>query len=213
MENQTNVIRYDLKKMMKAVSSEQPIDKRWFLSALRDVEDYFIGRKFKALASDCFKVRKQLLSEMFDILTVNRLLGAMLLAVKHIKEKTQVMTTRKLKAEYNWKNSFHSMDLKHKDTLHPFDVVFVPTQGGFHYAVIFKVEQGYATCYPLTSSNTHGLQMLGCGYCILKECDIARFNGAKLTSTKEVYEVEELKDSYYCHLSNEREIRAGIEKF
>lgn len=133
-----------------------------------------------------------------------------------IQEKEKVMNIREL-LEYRDHVSYVSRMARKKqdgEAIEKYDVLYIPTQGGFHYSVVYDLlDNGMALCYPITTSSGRDLKMLGNSWYTLRNCGCSEYNGQNLSSAVAYVD---LKRASYCkqtHISNYIEIEMAVANF
>ena len=136
--------------------------------------------------------------------------------VERISEKEKVMTLREIEQYKDFvKNITRKIREKVQgERIERYDVVYVPTQGGFHYSVVYDVlDNDTAVCYPITTASCRDIRMLGNKWHTLQDCGCPEFNGCKLTSAAAYVDLGRASYSKKGHISNYSEIETALTNF
>lgn len=167
MQYDFNKALYTLKKMIKNADMEV-LDYQLAERALVEMADYAgeVGLlPVKLSVSHC-------LAKMNEGAMSSALIHDLEEIRKHLlikKEKTQVMQRREAQARNAY---FRNKGPKHMTAtvdLQKYDVIMVPTQGGFHYSIVTKVHGNMVECFPMTTATEKQLSMIGCSYYKLQD--------------------------------------------
>lgn len=104
----------------------------------------------------CFKRSRRLRVMVHNLTFVRNTLLA-------IKEKNVVMERREAVARADFFRKHKKSNVAERN-LCKYDVVYVPTQGGYHYCVVMDVKKHYVECYPMTTADTADMDMLSLRY-------------------------------------------------
>ena len=153
---------YSLKKMSKAAKKNE-LDYSSSINTMKEIRSYLREQELSSAVKSTQAVIRELthhnLGKTFDD-NVNNILYSL----ERIKEKQQVMNLRRSKV---W--GYFVQESKRKngevDSLKKYDMIYVPTQGGFHKCVISNVfKNDFVECYPLTTASQKNLKLLGCNF-------------------------------------------------
>lgn len=179
----TNTAIYNLKKISKRVetgnfdktkTSETLLDIRRMLNSLGLVEEGCVIR--------C--VSHELACAKYCVKSIVSKINHLISTLKKIKEKKLVMECREASA----RRDFFSKGNKMRNTyqvksLSLYDVILVPTQGGYHYSVVGKILQNDSVlCYPMTTGSLEDLERIGCQAIQLQSPSNGRFKDSYITS-------------------------------
>lgn len=135
------------------------------------------------------------------------------LQIERVNEKRRIMDARENMSRVKFFRSNSKKGLCAKsEALKKFDVVKVPTQGGFHYSIVAEVNDDFVTCYPTTSASRQQLEKIGCKSLSLSQSGEENFNGIRLTSSAVKIPIESAKKSYQGSVANNMFIRNALAK-
>lgn len=99
-------------------------------------------------------------------------------------EKRLVMERRyNMSRKYYRKEMENIMDI-YPSKLNVYDIVKVPTMGGLHYSIISEINEGYVTCFPMTTASSRDLALVESKSVSLSGCGDNRFDGIRISSSK-----------------------------
>ena len=98
------------------------------------------------------------------------------------------------------------------DQLNVYDIVKVPTQGGFHYSIVAEVKDDYVSCFPTTTASRRDLENMGCRSLSLTASGLERFQGIRLTSSRVKIPIEIARQSYRGSVADNDFIKAILAK-
>lgn len=136
--------------------------------------------------------------------------------IQRISEKERVMALREIVQYKDFvKNVMHKIrDKVQGEQIEKYDVVYVPTQGGFHYSVVYDIlDNDTVICYPITTASGRDIRMLGNKWHTLQDCGCSKFNGCKLTSAAAYVDLGRASYSKIAHISNSSEIEMALTNF
>ncbi len=183
---------------------------------LKEIRSYLKERGFYEVAELTYSVQSKLAridvckDEVLDILES---IGE---AIKRIIEKEKVMTMREISQNMDFVRmvSQKKRDKEQGSSLERYDVVYVPTQGGFHYSIVYDIlDNETAVCYPITTASGTNIRMLGNKWHTLHDCGCPEFNGYRLTSAAAYVDMERASYSKKGHISNFSEIEMAVSRF
>ena len=161
MKIDLNKTLFQLKKMIK-FADKNTLDKGALIQLLYSIAEYADSEGLsvaKSAANHC-------IGKMNTNCTSSALIHDLELLHRNLqqkKEKGQVMERREAAA----RSSFFKRLTSKKACSHEiqrYDVIKVPTQGGFHFSVVTKVQKQHIECYPITTASEHQLSMIGCDF-------------------------------------------------
>ena len=82
------------------------------------------------------------------------------------------------------------------DKLQRYDVIKIPTPGGFHYSIVATVTDDYVSCYPTTTASRTELEHMGCRSLSLNGSGLEGFRGTRITTSEVKIPIENAKRSY-----------------
>ena len=148
--------------------------------------------------------------EVLDILTEIRNV------LDKISEKHRVMNKLELEKNRDYVK-YVSRKIKKKENgeaIEKYDVVYIPTQGGFHYSVVYDIlDNGTALCFPITTASNRDLRMLGNSSHELSDCGCPMFDGNRLTSATAYVSIKRAAYSKIAHVFNHDEIDTAVARF
>lgn len=183
---------------------------------LKEIRSYLKERGLYEEAELTYRVQNRLASlDVYKDFILDTLY-TIIKKVERISEKEKVMALREI---VQYKDFVKNVTRKISDKvqgeqIEKYDVVYVPTQGGFHYSVVHDVlDNGTAVCYPITTASGHDIRMLGNKWHILRDCGCPEFNGCKLTSAAALVDLGRASFSKKTHISNYSEIEMALTTF
>ena len=184
MEKQRNInpdvtqVRYNLKKMKKSLKAGEAVDLVKAEEDLSAAKSFFkqVGMFAQADIVDSLLrgLKREGLGAQKQQESVKLLLGS----INHLIEKRMVMNQRRCSAEIAFDRSCEDVG-----EVHPFDVIWAPTQGGWHYSIVIRVDQDSVVCYPVTTASRFQLRKIGCQSVEITGCDVKYLNGQRITSS------------------------------
>ena len=117
-------------------------------------------------------------------------------SLRRINEKRGVMERREKRAQTRFAQMTSGEIGDHPTTLNKYDVVKVPTQGGFHYSVISEVTDSHVKCFPMTTASRKELVMIGSKSISMKDCGEEKYEGLRLSSAATVVKLEDAVKVY-----------------
>lgn len=121
------------------------------------------------------------------------------LQIDGIHEKNRIMDVRESSARsrfFDRKGQAQPAAEDAPEQLKMYDVVKIPTQGGFHYSIVAEVKDDYVSCFPTTTASRRDLENMGCRSLSLTESGLERFRGIRLTSSEVKIPVDVARKSY-----------------
>ncbi len=118
--------------------------------------------------------------------------------IEKINEKTKHMSLRENTSRAKYFNE-NNVTVKIEDTpeqLSKYDIVKVPTPGGFHYSIVADVTEEYVSCYPTTTASRRDLENMGCRSLSLSESGLEQFQGIRITTSEVKIPLEVARQSY-----------------
>lgn len=177
---------YNIKKCIKQFKSDK-IDKNVVVTGLLMVRKYLYEIDRKQLGNELKMISRSLVCESIDTFMAVSRLGAVIEELKKIQEKNSVMNQRRCHAEIKFNNKElrkrkHNWNLFMVDSLSRYDVIMVPSQGGFHLCIVSDVIDGdRVIAFPMTTGDELDLKSLGCRIYPLKDVECSH-NCTILTS-------------------------------
>ena len=153
---------YSLRKIAKSAKKNE-LDITEALKTLKEIRYYLREQEQSSAIKSVRVIISSLIHHEFGE-AFSDSVRSVLDSLGRIKEKQQVMNLRQVKA---WGAFIHNSKSKKAavDQLKRYDMIFVPTQGGFHRCIVSKVHANDCVeCYPLTTTTPQNLKMLGCDY-------------------------------------------------
>ena len=136
--------------------------------------------------------------------------------IERISEKEKVMALREIEQNQVFiKNVAKKIrDNVLGEKIEKYDVVYIPTQGGFHYSIVYDVlDNETAVCYPITTASYHDLRLMGNKWHTLQNCGCSQFNGLNLTSAVAYVDLIRASYSKKTHITNYSEIDKAVSHF
>lgn len=142
--------------------------------------------------------------------TLARKIGKLHSLIQTKKEKNAVMSKRESKARGELNKKMQQRQ-RRKTDLAVYDIVRVPTQGGWHHSVIVRIHRKRVECLPITTATEEQLSIIGCGYFKLKRTK----NGQPLylTSSRTVIPYDTAACCYVRPYENPAEIAEALSAF
>lgn len=126
-------------------------------------------------------------------------------------EKRRVMESR-----YNMSRIYYRKRMDESDgqscpsKLNVYDIVKVPTMGGLHYSIISEINEGYVTCFPMTTASSRDLALVESKSVSLSGCGDDRFNGIRISSSKTKIALQDALKSYAGSVADNPRICAKL---
>jgi len=136
--------------------------------------------------------------------------------IHQVIEKEKTMNEREIESRYIFKKNVTQQmkGEKGRATLQKYDVVKIPTQGGFHCSVVYDVvREDMILCYPITTSSTRSLRMLGNRSHVIQDCGCPEYDGYRLSSAAAYVSKEKASYCKMGHIINHEEIDNAIQSF
>lgn len=119
--------------------------------------------------------------------------------IESIHEKNRTMDIRESNARsrfFDQKSKAQPAMENAPEQLKVYDVVKIPTHGGFHYSIVADVKDDYVSCFPTTTACRRDLENMGCSSLSLTGSGLERFRGIRLTSSEVKIPVDVARKSY-----------------
>ena len=93
-----------------------------------------------------------------------------------------------------------------------YDIVKIPTQGGFHYSIVAEVTDDYVSCFPTTTASRRDLENMGCRSLSLTDSGLSRFQGIRLTSSEVKIPIDIPRKSYKGSVADNAFIKKALSR-
>ena len=113
-----------------------------------------------------------------------------------INEKRTVMSIRGKRARLQMSMELAGDGSAHPAVLNRYDVIKVPTNGGWHYSIVTDVNESYVTCFPTTTATRNRLKKLGLRSVSLADSGDEQFCCARIS--EEASRIP-LSDAFHCY--------------
>lgn len=155
-----NTALFQLKKIEKSFTAGKPCGEQ-SVQAMVDIRRYLISMKMNDTAERLHEVMSLLKSHTCYLKSLASRISGIMVELKKVKEKQRVMNFREAAA----RNHFFKANRKTSSAIiskvSKYDVIFAPTQGGYHYCVVSEVNpNNYVRCYPMTTGTEENLRMV-----------------------------------------------------
>jgi len=158
---ETNAVIFKIKQLIKRLESND-YSQAYVYNTLYALKQYMAENNLPDCEKRiknvyyCFKGSRRLKVMVQNLTYVRKTLLA-------IKEKNTVMARREADARANFFRKRKNSNVEERD-LCKYDIIYVPTQGGYHYCVVMDVKKHYVECYPMTTASAADLDMLAVKY-------------------------------------------------
>ena len=133
--------------------------------------------------------------------------------IEEIHRKNRVMNVRESNARSRFfAGNTQAASEECPDELKVYDVVKIPTQGGFHYSIVAEVKDDYVCCFPTTTASRRDLENMGCRSLSLTGSGLERFRGIRLTSSRVKIPVDIARQSYKGSVSDNAFIKDALSR-
>lgn len=162
----TEVI-YNIKKCIKHIKSDD-VDMNTIVTGLLKVRHYLYCISRKPLGDELREISRSLVRNMMDPGMAILRLRAVISELRKVREKNCVMRQRMRYAEMCFSNEERCKKKRNwgcskVDSLSRYDVIYAPTQGGFHFCIVSDVFDGdHVIAYPMTTASKENLRAVGC---------------------------------------------------
>ena len=183
---------------------------------LDEVRAFLMERGFRDGAIQVTKVRYKLERLNTSREEVLEDLSSISRYVHDVEEKEKIMNERTIISRRLFKERPDKMKKEKMkgNTIQKYDVVKIPTQGGFHCSVVYDtICDDWLLCYPITTTSARSLRMLGNRSHILQNSGCPEYDGYKLSSAAAYVSKQ---NASYCkvgHIKNHDEIDSAIWNF
>lgn len=136
--------------------------------------------------------------------------------VHQVEEKEKEMNKRSIYSRIKFREMVDKMvkEKKKGTTLQKYDVVKIPTQGGFHCSIVYDIIcDDKVLCYPITTSSNRSLRMLGNRSHTLLNSGCPEYDGYRLTSAATYVSIQKASFTKIGHIKNHEEIDDAIRGF
>lgn len=159
-----NTALFQLKKVEKSFSVGKPCSEKTE-QTLVEICRYLTSMKMTESARRIHEVLLAIRSKGCFLKSLASRISGVMVDLKKIKEKQMEMRFREAEA----RNHFFKKNKKKANTeisnVSKYDVIFAPTQGGYHYCVVAEVNpRNYVRCYPMTTGTEETLRMVNADY-------------------------------------------------
>ena len=135
--------------------------------------------------------------------------------IESIHEKNRIMDVRESSARSRFfgRNGNSKPEAENApEQLKMYDVVKIPTQGGFHYSIVAEVTDDYVSCFPTTTASRRDLENMGCRSLSLTDSGLERFKGIRLTSSEVKIPVDVARKSYKGSVADNAFIKKALSR-
>lgn len=134
-------------------------------------------------------------------------------AVHKVEEKEKEMNRRAITSRIQFQGKVSKLikEKKECDTIKKYDVVIIPTQGGLHHSIVYDIVcDDNVLCYPITTSSTRSLRILGNRSHVIQNCGCPEYDGNVLSSAATYISIQKASLSKIGHIKNHEEIDNAI---
>ena len=135
--------------------------------------------------------------------------------IESIHEKNRIMDVRESSARsrYFGRKSDSEPEAENApEQLKMYDIVKIPTQGGFHYSIVAEVTDDYVSCFPTTTASRRDLENMGCRSLSLTDSGLSRFQGIRLTSSEVKIPIDIARKSYKGSVADNAFIKKALSR-
>ncbi len=210
----TNKAIFNLKKISRRVETGT-FDKNRTTDILLDIRRMLNSLGLTEEASVIRKISKELACKKYAVKSIISKIDHLISSLKKIKEKKLVMDNREASA----RRYFFCKGKKMKNTIQVkalslYDVILVPTQGGYHYSVVAKIQQNDSVlCYPMTTGSLEDLEKIGCQAIQLQSSFNGRYKDSYITSACASIPYYAALNCYVGKFENTADVRNAIMNF
>lgn len=210
----TNTAIYNLKKISKRVETGT-FDKNRTSETLLDIRRMLNSLGLTDEACVIREVSHELASARYGVRSIVSKIDHLIATLKKVKEKKLVMECREAAA----RRSFFGKMGKHKSiipvkSLSLYDVILVPTQGGYHYSIVAGIQHNDSVlCYPMTTGALKDLETVGCKAIQLCGAGNGRYKDSFITSSCTTIPYYAALNCYVGKFDNVSDVRSAIETF
>ena len=141
-----------------------------------------------------------------------RIMTAIHKEISAINEKRTVMGVREIHAQNQHAREKKDAMAKGPETLNRYDIVKVPTQGGWHKSIVTEVKDSVVTCFPITTASRGQLDMLRVRSISLSDCGEDRYKGTRLSASARRIPLEDAIPCYMGTVSGNPKICRIVDK-
>lgn len=205
---------YNIKKCIKHIKSDD-VDMSAIVTGLLKVRNYLYGISRKPLGDELREISRSLVGNLMDPRIAILRLGAVIGELRKVREKNAVMRQRMCFADICYKNEVYRKKKRNwgcskVDSLSRYDVIYAPTQGGFHFCIVSDVVDGdHVIAYPMTTASKENLRAVGCRSYSLKGIE-GRHSCTSLTSAATMIPYKAALRSYVERLPVSPELERAL---
>lgn len=209
----TNTAIYNLKKLVRKVES-QSFNKNNTSEMLLEIRRMLNSLDLREEANLARTISRELAGGIYSEKAVIQRIEHLISSFKKIKEKKLVMERREASARRSFFDKKKRKSVSPVNKLSLYDVILVPTQGGYHHCVISKIYQNErVVCYPMTTATAEDLDLIGCQSVKLEGSAYGRYQDTYITSSSTSIPYFAALNCYVGKLENIADVKDAIASF